>query len=123
MRTATEKVADAGGEVPDETAAEDGLGGDDPMVCGDRPCIRSGSILPVILSVGRSRALQGNSAAQAFVKSKFLSGRQVKVDLLPLSVRSWTCAGCGAEHDRDMNAAINLTSGVSLWSGGLWQRD
>jgi putative transposase len=26
---------------------------------------------------------------------------------LPLSVRSWTC-GCGATHDRDVNAAINI---------------
>ncbi|WP_143593977.1 zinc ribbon domain-containing protein, partial [Thioclava sp. F36-7] len=23
-------------------------------------------------------------------------------------VRSWTCANCGAQHDRDINAAINL---------------
>ncbi len=26
----------------------------------------------------------------------------------PLPVRTWTCHGCGAEHDRDMNAAINI---------------
>jgi putative transposase len=27
---------------------------------------------------------------------------------LPLSVRHWTCANCGTQHDRDVNAAKNL---------------
>ena len=27
---------------------------------------------------------------------------------LELSERAWTCAGCGARHDRDANAALNL---------------
>ena len=31
-----------------------------------------------------------------------------KLDVLPLSVRSWTCPECGSHHDRDINAAINL---------------
>nr|WP_277350834.1 RNA-guided endonuclease TnpB family protein [Rhodococcus sp. HNM0569] len=26
----------------------------------------------------------------------------------PLSIRQWTCAACGAVHDRDLNAAINI---------------
>jgi putative transposase len=26
----------------------------------------------------------------------------------PLDVRAWTCLYCGAEHDRDVNAAINI---------------
>ena len=30
------------------------------------------------------------------------------VDQLPLSIRTWTCAGCGARHDRDVNAARNI---------------
>ncbi len=31
-----------------------------------------------------------------------------KAEAMPLSVRTWTCAGCGTSHDRDINAAINL---------------
>ena len=37
---------------------------------------------------------------------------------MPLAVRSWTCIQCGAEHDRDLNAARNvLTEGRRMAAG------
>jgi len=39
-------------------------------------------------------------------------------DELSLSDREWTCPQCGARHERDLNAAINLEmEGVSLLAG------
>jgi len=43
-----------------------------------------------------------------FASSKTCSACGYKLDVLPLSVRQWTCPGCGCVHDRDRNAAINL---------------
>lgn len=38
---------------------------------------------------------------------------------LSLSVRTWTCGGCGARHDRDMNAAKNiLAAGLAVAASG-----
>ncbi len=36
------------------------------------------------------------------------------IEAMPLSVRRWDCPACGAEHDRDINAAKNiLTAGLA----------
>jgi putative transposase len=43
-----------------------------------------------------------------FASSKMCSKCGVKYEKMPISIRSWTCPGCGAHHDRDMNAAMNL---------------
>ena len=45
---------------------------------------------------------------QWFASSKTCSCCGHKVDSMPLKVRSWTCTSCGTEHDRDVNAAINI---------------
>ncbi len=40
--------------------------------------------------------------------SKVCSACGVKAEAMPLSVRTWTCADCGTNHDRDHNAALNI---------------
>ena len=47
-------------------------------------------------------------ADRFFASSKTCSDCGHKLDELPLAVRQWTCPACGAHHDRDVNAAINL---------------
>jgi putative transposase len=42
-----------------------------------------------------------------------------KVDSLPLNVRNWTCSRCNTQHDRDVNAAINIRNeGLRILSLG-----
>jgi len=43
-----------------------------------------------------------------YASSKTCSRCNCKLEELPLSARFWTCPVCGALHDRDLNAAINL---------------
>jgi putative transposase len=43
-----------------------------------------------------------------FPSSKLCSGCGYRLGELGLDVRQWTCPGCGASHDRDVNAATNL---------------
>jgi putative transposase len=40
--------------------------------------------------------------------SKTCSACGFLLDALPLRMRGWTCPGCGASHDRDVNAARNI---------------
>jgi len=65
-------------------------------------------------------------AGKAFVKcgrwypsSKACSECGSICDKMPLDVRSWTCAHCGAHHDRDINAARNIRDeGLRILAGG-----
>lgn len=43
-----------------------------------------------------------------FPSSKTCSCCGEKVSEMPLKVRVWTCGACGAAHDRDINAALNM---------------
>ena len=43
-----------------------------------------------------------------FPSSQICSACGVKDGPKPLHVRDWTCAACGARHDRDVNAARNI---------------
>ncbi|MBD8532555.1 MULTISPECIES: RNA-guided endonuclease TnpB family protein [unclassified Massilia] len=43
-----------------------------------------------------------------YPSSKTCSCCRHKLDALDLAIRQWTCPACGALHDRDINAAINL---------------
>ena len=45
---------------------------------------------------------------QWFPSTKRCSGCGHTLLSLPLSVRNWSCPECGAHHDRDHNAAINI---------------
>ena len=45
---------------------------------------------------------------QWYASSKTCSCCATKIEILPLSKRQWTCPNCGAEHDRDINAAQNI---------------
>jgi len=47
-------------------------------------------------------------ADRFYASSKTCSACGHKLEILPLSVREWTCPACGVVHDRDVNAAINL---------------
>jgi len=52
-----------------------------------------------------------------FPSSKTCSGCGHKLDELRLDTRHWQCPQCGAEHDRDINAANNiLNEGLGRWS-------
>lgn len=43
-----------------------------------------------------------------FPSSKTCSVCGGSCEAMPLSIREWTCVHCGAEHDRDINAALNI---------------
>jgi putative transposase len=54
-----------------------------------------------------------------YPSSKTCSACGVITARMPLSVREWTCAACGAVHDRDVNAAVNLrAAGLAVLACG-----
>jgi putative transposase len=54
-----------------------------------------------------------------FPSSKRCSKCGHVADSMPLNVRQWECLSCGAKHDRDVNAAINiLAAGLAVTACG-----
>lgn len=53
-----------------------------------------------------------------FASSRLCSGCGAKNDLLKLADCAWDCLNCGAHHDRDFNAALNVElEGIRLLAG------
>lgn len=51
--------------------------------------------------------------------TRLCSACGVVTGTMPLNVREWTCETCGATHDRDGNAAINLlAAGLAVTACG-----
>jgi len=58
-----------------------------------------------------------------YPSSKTCSACGHQIPALPLDVRKWTCAECGAMHDRDVNAARNLqAAGLAVIACGVGVR-
>jgi len=57
-----------------------------------------------------------------FPSSKTCSSCGAYQAKMPLSVREWTCPDCGMQHDRDVNAAINILKFSTLGNRGLEAR-
>ncbi len=87
-----------------------------------RGMMANGRLARAIADVGMSEfarqitykvKLRGGAVIRAdrwFPSSKTCSCCGALADKMPLNVRAWTCAHCGAEHDRDINAARNLAA-------------
>ena len=43
-----------------------------------------------------------------FPSSQICSNCKMNSGKKPLRIREWTCEKCGAHHDRDLNASINI---------------
>jgi putative transposase len=56
------------------------------------------------------RGAQVVVADRWFPSSKLCSGCGHVLNKLELNIRHWTCPNCGAHHDRDVNAAVNLSN-------------
>jgi putative transposase len=58
-----------------------------------------------------------------YPSSKTCSGCGRVAACLPLEVREWECAHCGARHDRDINAAVNIrAAGLAVLACGAGVR-
>lgn len=56
----------------------------------------------------RQKAFTRKTLDQWFASSKTCHCCGYKMPEMPLHKRIWRCPECGAEHDRDINAALNI---------------
>jgi len=67
----------------------------------------------IVRQLGYKAELNGGQIVlidQWFPSSKTCSTCGHVMDEMPLNIRRWTCPACGSDHDRDINAAINIKS-------------
>jgi len=61
-----------------------------------------------------------------FPSSKTCNKCKFVVDSLPLNIREWTCPICSEDHDRDLNAALNIREkgmiNLGLWNAVPYQK-
>ncbi|TAK13269.1 MAG: transposase [Anaerolineae bacterium] len=53
-----------------------------------------------------------------YPSSKTCSAWGSEMSSMPLNVRTWECSLCGVQHDRDVNAAINLLNQTTVGTTG-----
>ena len=73
--------------------------------------ISDSSLGEIRRQLGYKSVLYGKSLL--FVDRWFPSSKTCSVcgciqEKMPLNIREWTCPDCGAHHDRDLNAAVNI---------------
>jgi putative transposase len=64
--------------------------------------------LNILFWVMSKHGVHGAKIDRFYPSSKTCSSCLHELTELPLSIREWTCPVCGAVHDRDVNAAINI---------------
>ena len=73
--------------------------------------VADASMSEMIRQLGYKCAWHGRTFVKVsrwYPSSKTCSACGYVLGELPLSVREWTCPVCGASHDRDLNAAVNI---------------
>lgn len=69
---------------------------------------------------GEWRGSQVVAVSRWFPSSKTCNACGYVMASMPLSVRWWQCPTCGAEHDRDGNAAVNLRCEAEKMAGAAY---
>ena len=84
--------------------------------------VADASMSEMIRQLGYKCAWHGRTFVKVsrwYPSSKTCSACGYVLGELPLSIRSWECPACGASHDRDVNAAVNIAAeGARMLSEG-----